>query len=267
MASPVVISRIQNRRGTQSQFDAMYPHGYTGVGGSSGPGILQPGEIALCTDSRRIFIGNLNGEYIEFGAGTGGGPDIDIFYNLDLTPVTIDLPPAATWTNIPSLTYNITPFYNLLYSITDATTLNWNDVGTTLSRNGEMRITAISTTSGGSTQFTANFTSDVQTGTFPLTVQFTDTSTFGTTTASVASTDAYTEININVGDIYLKARASATGDKIEIWYIHDFPTNLKFTTSSINWVPFGDVAPVVGFTSDVQTGIFPLIVQFQGTYY
>jgi hypothetical protein len=33
MASPVVVSRIQNRRGTQAQFNALYPPGYNGIGG------------------------------------------------------------------------------------------------------------------------------------------------------------------------------------------------------------------------------------------
>jgi hypothetical protein len=146
MSTPVVISRIQNRRGTQIQFNALYPVGYNGIGGfgsifaakttiaASGtgtsatitftggsfvvgstitvvgvtpsgyngtyivdsavgntvtyacsatgaqtvsgqayptynsilfPGVLQPGEVALLTDTRRFFVGNLNGEYIE----------------------------------------------------------------------------------------------------------------------------------------------------------------------------------------------------------
>lgn len=63
--TPVVVSRIQNRRGTQADFDNLYPPGYTGTGGAIGPDILQPGELALCTDTRRVFIGNINGEYIE----------------------------------------------------------------------------------------------------------------------------------------------------------------------------------------------------------
>ena len=78
MASPVVVSRIQNRRGTQVQFDALYPVGYTGIGGygslpgfnvTNFPDVLLPGELAFCTDTRRLFIGNINGEYTEVGGG------------------------------------------------------------------------------------------------------------------------------------------------------------------------------------------------------
>jgi len=68
MASPVTVSRIQNRRGTQAQFNALYPPGYTGTGPVNinlYPNILMPGELALCTDTRRVFLGNLSGEYIE----------------------------------------------------------------------------------------------------------------------------------------------------------------------------------------------------------
>jgi hypothetical protein len=74
MASPVTVTRIQNRRGTQDQFDDLYPPGYDGTGGfgsvvgfniTNYPGVLLSGEIALCTDSRRVFLGNINGEYLE----------------------------------------------------------------------------------------------------------------------------------------------------------------------------------------------------------
>ena len=160
MSTPVVVSRIQNRRGTQSQFNGsyvppgpgpIYPTGYNGIGGfgsvsgpliattstsgtgsvatvsfaaatylenspigssvtitgvtpvgyngiwtvtaSSGtsvsfasattgvqtvagtitrpynsinyPSVLLAGELALCTDSGRVFMGNINGEYLE----------------------------------------------------------------------------------------------------------------------------------------------------------------------------------------------------------
>lgn len=75
MAAPVVVSRIQSRRGTQAQFDALYPLGYSGIGGygslpgfnsTNYPNVLMPGELALCTDTRRVFLGNLNAEYLEF---------------------------------------------------------------------------------------------------------------------------------------------------------------------------------------------------------
>jgi hypothetical protein len=74
MTAPVVVSRIQNRRGLQTQFDELYPPGYLGVGGYGSivnftpenfPNVLLPGEIVLCTDTRKVFIGNVNGEYLQ----------------------------------------------------------------------------------------------------------------------------------------------------------------------------------------------------------
>ena len=65
--TPVVVSRIQNRRGTQAQFDALYPEGQPGFG----PDILQPGEIALITDPPgKVYIGSLNGTYFEIGVSS-----------------------------------------------------------------------------------------------------------------------------------------------------------------------------------------------------
>jgi hypothetical protein len=48
MSAPVVVSRIQNRRGTQTQFNALYPPGYSGVGGFGGlsPVITSPNNSA-----------------------------------------------------------------------------------------------------------------------------------------------------------------------------------------------------------------------------
>src|SRR5690606_14937459 len=132
-------SRIQNRRGTQTQFDALYPPGYDGVGGvdiNLWPNILLPGELALCTDTRRTFIGNLNGEYIELDTFVGDG--------IVLEPVVVVLPPAATFTVIPELTYAVTPFFTLLYDVTNNLSPDWNTVGSTFSRNVEMKITAVS---------------------------------------------------------------------------------------------------------------------------
>ena len=144
MTSQVVVSRIQNRRGTQAQFNAMYPPGYTGVGGATGSKILQPGEIALCTDTRRIFIGNLNGEYTEIGVGAGGGSDIDVYNQLLLAPLTINLPPSGTFIPVPGLSFTPTPFLSLLYSIVDVPGASPNDAGVAFAKNGEMKITALS---------------------------------------------------------------------------------------------------------------------------
>ena len=104
MAAPVVVSRIQNRRGTQAQFDSLYPPGYTGIGGVSiitWPNILLPGELALATDTRNIYLGNLNGEYVKISTGAGE--------NIALLPLVVSLPPAAIFTVIPELTFLATP--------------------------------------------------------------------------------------------------------------------------------------------------------------
>ena len=196
MASPVTVSRIQNRRGTQAQFDALYPPGYTGVGPvniSLYPNILMPGELALATDTRRIFLGNLNGEYVEL-ASVGAG--------ILLSPLVISLPPIGIFTVIPELTFISTPFFNILYSITDSLNPDWNTVGTTFSRNGEMKITAVVDTGPG----------------------------------SVSLTDTSTEVNTTLFDISFTA--DYNGPSIEISYMHNFPGNLTFSSGTILWLPF-----------------------------
>lgn len=204
MASPVVVSRIQNRRGTQDQFDALYPPGYAGVGGvdiNVYPDILLEGELALCTDTRRIFLGNLNGEYIEVIAASAN--------NLDFSPLVVILPPAGTFTVIPELEYDPTPFFAFLYDVTDSIDPDWNIVGTDFSRNGELKITAI--------------------------VDYSPPS------PAVTLTDTGTEI---YGPGYLgetinfEAGYNSASDKIEIRYTHNFPTNVTFSTSYIRWLPF-----------------------------
>ncbi len=132
MAAPVLISRIQNRRGTQTQFDALYPS-YPG----SGLQILQPGEIALCTDTNKVFIGNVNGTFVEIATGGENPPG-------SLEALVIPLAPSpSTYTAIPDLDYTPTPFFSLLYSIVDQTTTDPNDLGTNFSKNGELKITAV----------------------------------------------------------------------------------------------------------------------------
>jgi len=211
MATPVVVSRIQNRRGTQSQFDNLYPPGYTGTGGFNPPGsgpigyteaafpnVLRPGELALATDTRRMFMGNLNGEYIEVGAGGGG--------SLSFTPLVIVLPPAATFTAIPALEYDPTPFFTLFYDITDSLLANWNTVGTNFSRNGEMKITAT-----------------VDNVAPPVRAMLADVSA---------------EVNLSSPlDISFIADYNVASTKIEILYKHNFATSLTFATTALNWVP------------------------------
>ena len=216
--TPVVVSRIQNRRGTQAQFDNLYPT-YPGTG----PNILQPGELALCTDTRRIFIGNLNGEYVEI---TGSSSNEICF-----SPIVISLWPSANYVEIPELTYDAMPFLSLVYGLTDAQGLAPSipaspyAVGTTISKNGKLEITA------------------------------TDTQTM--------LTDSATEINNTDYDISFKTEY--VGNKIRIFYSHNFPTTLTFSTRSIVWTcidnPVAPPAPPVirvpGAPTNVVASVIP----------
>lgn len=287
MAAPVVVSRIQNRRGTQSQFETLYPGEYTsapgatsvgtvvtvsstaglyenakpqvsaGVGlfapgtkvlsvnslteftvnlppsiplsggaqvtvpkynGNGGvpiadyPNILLPGELALCVDTRRTFIGNLNGEYIELETVNSEG----IF----LGPLVISLPPSPlSYTVIPELSLSPTAFFTFLYSISDSTSPDWNDVGSTgFSKNGSMKITAVE-----------NFT-PVPNLPFPpnTAVSLVDDSSEAKNTQPPFG---YAAENISF-------KAEYNGAFIDISYMHDFPTALTFSTSTIRWLPF-----------------------------
>jgi hypothetical protein len=202
MATPVVVSRIQNRRGTQTQFDNLYPPGYTGTGGvdiNVWPNILLPGELALTTDTRRAFLGNLNGEYIELSSMGGSG--------ILLPPLVVILPPTAIFTAIPELDLDPTPFFTLFYDITDSLNPDWNTVGTNFARNGEMKITAIAD----------NVLPPIRVG----------------------LTDISTDVNLDVpDDISFMADYNIASTKIEILYKHDFATSLTFSTSTLRWLPF-----------------------------
>jgi hypothetical protein len=211
MATPVVVTRIQNRRGTQAQFDALYPPGYTGIGGfgslpgftlANFPGVLVSGELALVTDTRRMFMGNINGEYIELDSATS-------LNSIDLLPIVITLPPAAVFTVIPSLTYAATPFTKILYDITDSVNPDWNIVGTDFSRNGQLEITAV----------------DYFLPVWP--------------NEPVTLTDTGTEINlVSPNQISFIAQYDLTQTLIEILYMHDFAGSLTFSSASIKWLPF-----------------------------
>jgi hypothetical protein len=205
MASPVVVSRIQNRRGLQSQFDALYPPGYTGIGGygsiigfnaTNFPNVLMPGELALCTDSRQMFMGNLNAEYIELAVESG----------LALNPLVIQLPPIGVFTAIPALTYVSTPFFTLLYDLTDDLSLDQNIPGTDFSRNGSLQITAVK---------------------------------YIVAPPAATLTDSGTEINnALLSTISFIAEYDFTQTLIEIKYMHDFPGNLTLSSTSLIWLPF-----------------------------
>ncbi len=283
MASPVVISRIQNRRGTQDQFDSLYPGAYTSAVGASSvgsvitvastvgiyenglvsvisgtgefapgttvttidsatqftvsadptialsgaevyipgydgtgglnladyPSVLLPGEIALCTDTRNVYIGNIGGEYILFSSG--GGSDLSA-----LLPLVIVLPPAATYTVIPELTLSATPFFNLLYDVTDSSSSDWNDVsGTAFARNGQFKITAVE-----------DF------------IPFVNPPFPDTTSATLVddSVEIKNPATYTVEDISFIALTD--GSNVEISYKHDFPVSLTFSSTTVRWQPF-----------------------------
>lgn len=283
MTSPVVVSRIQNRRGTQDQFDALYPGQYTSAVGatSSGttitvastigvyqdgvpsviagtgafapgtivtnilsstqfavnlapttplsggaqvfipayngqggvsiaqyPNVLLPGEMALCTDTRNLYIGNVNGEYILYTASSGT--------SIILPPLVVVLDPAPTYTVIPELTYPATPFFNFLYDVTDSISSNWNSItGTSFARNGEMKITAVQSFA------------DIPNVPYPpiTPVDLTDNS------VEVKNPATYT-----VEDISFIAKFN--GLNIEISYKHNFPGSLTLSSTTIHWSPF-----------------------------
>ena len=223
MASPVVVSRIQNRRGTQDQFNGLtgiYPNGYDGIGGYNPPGtgpvgytsstypnVLMPGELALCTDSGRVFMGSVNGTYIEITK-----PIIPISNNITLQPLTLVLIPVAIPTVIPALSYAATPFFSLLYDITDNLNPDWNLPGTNFSKNGEIQITGV----------LPAFPPIPNPPFSPI--------------VPVTLSDTGIEVNTTAFDITFTAQYS--GINIEIMYTHNFPGSLIFNTSSIIWLPF-----------------------------
>ena len=200
--TPVIISRMQNRRGTKSEFLSLYPAGYPGTGGCTNVDVLQPGELALCTDTREMFVGNLNGEYflINGGSGGGGGSGAPSF-----TPLLTALPPSSIFVPVPGMAYTTTPFLTVLYSVVDGTGTTANSVGINYAKNGELKITAV------------NISSSIPSGTVTLV----------DTGAEINATPQY--------DIGFKAVYDTTGANINIYYMHTFPGNLLFSTSTIVW--------------------------------
>ena len=196
--TPVVVSRIQNRRGTQAQFDALYPI----YPNPDKPSALQPGELALITDSPgRVFMGTPGGFYVELSLASSSTV-------LTFIPVQVALPPTgALWSPIPALnTTGTTPFYSILYSITDVISSPGvpapaNNVGIKFSKNGELQITAISFSPG-----------------------------------YVSLTDTGTDINAYASPYDINFKADYAGPDIQISYMHDFPVSLTFSTSSITWI-------------------------------
>lgn len=218
MASPVIVSRIQNRRGTQAQFDgliynpagpnSMYPSGYNGVGGygsfpdftsANYPNVLLPGEIGFVTDTSNMYIGNTNGRYTKIQSSGTISPGVE------LLPAVFSLAPtqsgsaAPVFATITGLTFVATPFFSMLYDVTDSGSLDWNALGTSFSKNGEVTVSCVS---GG-----------------PATL-----------------TDTANEINTS--STFFSLIAVYNAPYIEIQYSHNHPTNLTFSTSTVHWVPF-----------------------------
>lgn len=208
MASPVTITRIQNRRGTQSEFDALYPPGYTGSGGvdiNTYPGILLPGELALCTDTRSVYIGNTNGEYVRIA---------DDISNTELLPLSLLLYPSPSYIPIPELSVSPTSFFNIDYSILDTETLNWNSPGTNFARNGTLAVTSL----------------------MPL-----------LDSDDVTLNDTSTEMSKFPSSNYISFIASYNPNdtSIDILYKHNYPVPLRFNTSTKSWIPFVTSVPPV----------------------
>ena len=133
-----LITRFTNRRGTQAEFDSLYPPGYTGVGGvnlKDYPNVLSQGEIGVCLDTARVFLGTLNGEYIELDAG------VDDVHQLMLRPLSVILPPSSGFARIPHLDSPYTAMLIIKYSITDNTTETWTDPGLQFTKSGTIRVT------------------------------------------------------------------------------------------------------------------------------
>lgn len=199
-SSPVIVSRIQNRRGTQAEFNALYPPGYSGVGGATGTKILQPGEIGLTTDTRRVFIGNLNGEYIELtGAGGGGG-------GINFTPVVASLPTTSVFTEVPELSYSATSLFNITYSVTNAGDSQPGSPGVSFSRTGTLTVAAILNQSGA---------------------------------GSATLTDDSLELDpSNSADISFIAEYDQPTGLVKIKYRHNYLSPLILTTGTMAWAPF-----------------------------
>ena len=197
--TPVVVTRIQNRRGTQTQFDALYPPGYgnqgygnfPGFDESSYPNVLLPGELALITDKRRLYIGNINGQYIEIVVGSES--------SIDLQPVVSSLNnTAGNYVVIQELEVDPISFQQIFYSINDSASFDPNATGTNFSAAGILTVTA---------------------------------------TSSVATlNNTMTEENTTSSQISFIAEYSNDLTKINILYNHDFPGTLRFYTGTIRWI-------------------------------
>ena len=206
MSSPVTVSRIQNRRGLQSQFNGLdpnkiYPTGYNGAAPGYGtppdynattyPNVLQPGEIAFCLDTGNVYIGGDNGTFVHVNA-----PAVPSAF---LDPFVIQLLPVSNYTTIPWLTYQPTPLMNIIYDVVDSGSNLPNVTGVTFSRSGTLSVTVLP----------------------------------GTSAATL--NDVSSELN-NSGIVLLFQAVYVAGN-VEIQYYHNSSSTLTFSTSTIRWNP------------------------------
>jgi hypothetical protein len=163
-----------------------------------------------------MFTGNLNGEYVEIAIADISG--------LKLLPLTVSLPAVGTPTVIPELTYSPTNFFTLLYDLTDAPPdlppplTHAGLVGPTFARNGEMKITAV----------VSPMVPAPPVPPFPL-----------PPVTPVNLIDVSNEINLTPAyDISFSARYdnNVSPTFIQILYQHNFPVDIVFSTSTIQWV-------------------------------
>jgi len=215
--SQVVISRIQNRRGTIAEFQALYPLDYDGSSGYNStkfpnynptdyPNVLQPGEIGLCTDSEQLFIGSINGTYLGVQVEESNN-------NLNFAPIVVLLQPS-NWIAVgPELEFDppISSFLNIFYTLSDVNPIT--GAANQYSKNGTMSITE-----------TASLVQLSDTGieinTYPVTLD-------------------PNGIPLNPIDISFETRyTSIPGGSIQVFYKHNFPNPLYLSTATIQWGPF-----------------------------
>ena len=190
----VVLSRIQNRRGTQAEFNALY-----NIGAPSGEQ-LQPGEIGMCTDTKRVFIGTTTGAYTELNAA---GHSLVATDALEFIPMQATLVPQTSWTSIGIFAYTVPStatsigVLNILYSLTEPVTL----ATAPYTKNGTLCVTS--------------------------------------TTTSASLTDTGSEINLYTGTAPdISFRAIFGGGTVQIQYKHNFTGSLIIKASTVHWVGF-----------------------------
>lgn len=201
MTSQVVLSRIQNRRGTQVQFNALY----TSLNPLANEQQLQPGEIGVCTDTGRMFMGTelnifpIPNSYIEI---LSNSTPLVITGQISFTPLIVTLAPVGTFTTISSLAINLglytsgnIGFYEILYNVYELPPAMSSPP---FSRSGVLNLS--------------------------------------TSTSYATLTDTSTDINPTSSDISFQAVYS--GGSVEIQYQHNFTGDVVLSTSTILWAPF-----------------------------